>query len=87
MCELEDRLGRWQAALEGSGPYPEDFSWPDGLGPCPDHLVGRARAVDAAQRDLRSRLAMRREALAALLHDGARTRRVAAVPLFVDQRS
>lgn len=87
MCELEDRLGRWQAALDGNGPYPEDFSWPDGLGPCPDHLAGRARAVDAAQRDLQARLAMRRQALAARLHGAPRPQRVTAAPLFVDQRS
>jgi hypothetical protein len=87
LAELEDRVGRWQAALDGSGPYPEDLSWPDGLGPCPDHLAGRARAVDAAQRDLQARLAMRREALAARLRDGARAQRVTAAPLFVDQRS
>lgn len=94
LTELEQRLERWQAALEGDGPYPGDMVWPRELGPCPDALAGRARRVEAAQQDLMARLSMRREALGALLRTGAagpggsaRPGRAAPAPLFVDQHS
>lgn len=86
--ELECRVERWRAALDGAGPYPDDdYRWPEGLGRCPDHLAERARRVNAEQRDLQARLAVRRDALSALLHRETRPGRAVPVPLFVDQRT
>lgn len=85
--ELECRLEQWQIALDGDGPYPDAFSWPEGLGPCPEALVPRARRIDAAQRDVRDRLTLRQESLGALLRTEGRVRGAAPVPLFVDQHS
>jgi hypothetical protein len=87
LTELEGRVEQWKAALDGEGPFPEDFRWPEDLGRCPDHLADRARRVNAAQQDLHARLSVRREALAALLRSDMRFGRARSTPLFVDQRS
>ena len=85
--QLEERLVAWRAALRGAGPFPEWFEWPEGLGPCPERLRGRARLVLATQRDIEDEMTARRAALGALLHGIGTTDRRPPVPLFVDQRS
>lgn len=94
LTELERRLARWHAALEGGVPAPDDIAWPKEIGPCPDALAERARRIDAAQQDVMGRLLMRREVLGALLRAGAAgpgsstgSGRAAPPPLFVDQHS
>lgn len=84
---LEERLGQWRAALEGMGDYPDELLWAHDPGPCPDHLLNRARRINAAQQDLCARLSLRREALGALLRSDGRFGHALTTPLFVDQRS
>ena len=84
--QLEERLVAWRAALRGTGPFPEWFEWPEGLGACPERLRGRARLVLATQRDIEDEMTARRAALGALLHGIGTTDRHPPVPLFVDQR-
>lgn len=85
--DLEDRIERWRSAIGGAGAYPGEFAWPEGLGPCPAHLLDRARRLNAAQQDLHARLTLRRDALSSLLRSDSRQRSALPVPLFVDQRS
>jgi hypothetical protein len=84
---LEERLGLWRSALEGKGDYPDELRLAQDPGPCPDHLLDRARRINAAQRDLCARLSLRREALGALLRSDGRLGHTLTTPLFVDQRS
>lgn len=86
LCALEARLSAWQHALEGSGPYPDELPWPQGLGRCPAHLEGRAQQVLATQRELHERLATRHSALGALLRRDEAPRHGPSPALFVDQR-
>jgi hypothetical protein len=83
---LEARLAHWQSALDGAGPYPDELSWPEGLGPCPAHLEARAQRILAAQGDLHERLAARHAAVGALLRRSESPRHDASPALFVDQR-
>jgi hypothetical protein len=84
--ELERRLGAWRDAIDGHGEWPRPLAWPSGLGPCPEHLVERARAVLLAQQALEQALASRLEVLGAALRASGRPRRQPVVPLFVDRR-
>jgi hypothetical protein len=86
LAQLDGRLQTWQAALDGAGPYPESFTWPAGLGPCPSHLEARANRILAAQRDLQARMAARRAALGGALTGTSEPSRHREPPLFVDQR-
>lgn len=83
--ELEARLAHWQGALDGANPYPDELSWPHGLGRCPAGLEARAKRILAAQRDLHERVAARHGALGALLRRSDSPRSHAPPALFVDQ--
>lgn len=84
--ELQERLRRYQRALQGRSPLPEPYTVPELDEPMPAHLLPRARMILAGQRDveyqLRARMGAVAEALSAARHPLA-----PPVPVFVDRRS
>ncbi|MHB1583555.1 MAG: hypothetical protein ACYCU7_13340 [Acidimicrobiales bacterium] len=84
--QLQERLGRYQRALQGRCPLPGPYDVPETDGPMPAHLAARARVILAGQRDveyqLRARMGAVAAALAAARHPSAPPR-----PVYLDRRS
>lgn len=82
--ELQQRLVRYQRALQGAGPMPEPYVPPELAGPMPSHLAPRARLILAGQRDVEYQLRARMGALSAALDTAGRP---VPAPRYVDRRS
>jgi hypothetical protein len=77
------RLRAQRAALEGTDPAVDPFVAPDGLGPLPPALAGRARELLEESHALETELATR---AAAAQESTAMTSRPNVTPSFLDTR-
>jgi hypothetical protein len=65
--ELSARLVAYRQAFAGAGPFPGPYAAPEGLGPLPAALAGRAEMIHAAQGDVEQQLRARLGALGSLM--------------------